>query len=176
MIDLKNNKQYKAGCNISDFSTLKLKKVLGNYKLDIALFHIPKKNLPDSVNINCFPYGIGKKSELNYGDMVYVIGNPYHKGVNIREGIVSMKNALEKNFRGAPDKYFTTSVPISSGDSGNPFIALRDGKPELVGLAQSVHKDNMCISAVLGIDAIMDEIGNAGITSLYESMQDKMFN
>ncbi|MEA3514897.1 MAG: S1C family serine protease [Nanoarchaeota archaeon] len=176
MIDPENGKQYEIGRNMSEFSLFKLEEVLSNYRLDMALLHIPKKDLPDSVNINFFPYGIGRNSELNYGDMVYLIGNPFHKGINIREGIVSMREAQENNFRGAPNKYFTTSVPVSPGDSGNLFIALRDGKPELVGLAQSVHKDNMCISTVLGIDAIMEEIGNAGITSLYESMQDKMFN
>ena len=175
MIDPENGKQYEIGNNISEFSLFKLEDVLSDYRLDMALFHIPKKDLPDSVNINFFPYGIGRNSELNYSDMVYLIGNPFHKGINIRKGNVSMTEAQEKDFRGAPNKYFTTSVPVSPGDSGNIFIALRDGKPELVGLAQSVHKDNMCISTVLGIDAIMEEIGNAGITSLYESMQDKMF-
>ena len=175
MIDSENGEQYEIGRNMSEFSLFKLEEVLSNYRLDMELLHIPKKDLPDSVNINFFPYGIGRNSELNYGDMVYLIGNPFHKGINIRKGNVSMTEAQEKDFRGAPNKYFTTSVPVSPGDSGNVFIALRDGKPELVGLAQSVHKDNMCISTVLGIDAIMEEIGNAGITSLYESMQDKMF-
>ena len=125
--------------------------------------------------MNCYPYSIGTKSELELGDIVYIIGNPLYRGLNLRDGIVSSKSQYYAKKGISKEEYFTTSLPISPGDSGCPVIALRDGKIELIGLAQSVLKDNVCVSHVVGIDAIMESIKGAGVPDLYESLQNKMY-
>ena len=88
---------------------------------------------------------------------------------------MSRKDAPIKSHPKNAEKYFTTSIPTSPGDSGGPIVALRDGNIELVGLMESVSTKNSCISFAVGIDAIMERIKDEGLTDLYESMQDKMY-
>ena len=159
----------------NQFTYIQLKKVIDDPELDMALFHIPKKDIPKNINFNAYPYGIGKKSELERRDKLYITGNPFFYGYVLREGIVSMKDGPKKLYGASSKDYFMTSIPLSPGDSGTPILALRDGKIELVGLAESVHNQNVCLSFAVGIDAIMERIKDAGLTDLYESMQNRMF-
>lgn len=169
MIDLKNGLPYKLGMKKNNYSDIPLTKIFDDKGLDAALFRIPK-----GTKLNCYPYDIGKKSELELGDRVYIIGNPLYRGTNLREGIISGKSRYFSKDGTSNKDYFTTSLPISPGDSGCPVIALRDGKIELVGLAQSVLQANVCISFIVGIDAIMDRIKNADTPNIYKSLQDRM--
>lgn len=175
MIDEKNGKEYSQKCDLDAFSYFGLNKIIDDQELDFALLHLPKENIPKNINFNFFPYAIGKKSELDQGNKLYLIGNAFNHGTNLRGGIVSMKNApisiRPKNHK----KYFTMSIPASPGDSGGLILALRDGNIELMGLMACVHKKNSCISYAVGIDAIMEKIKNGDVPDLYESMQDRMF-
>lgn len=109
-----------------------LKRILNNPEEDIAIFELPR-----GLKLNSFPYSIGNSDELRVGNFVYVIGNPANAGINVREGIISSLNYNGKipsliNFGNS----FMVSNGVNPGDSGIPVVALRDGRFELVGLAQ----------------------------------------
>ena len=106
---------------------------------DVAFFEIPK-----DVSVRPFPYSLGNSDELEIGNLVYVLGNPMLSGLNVREGIVSALSFPD--FKDA----FSVSNGVYPGDSGMPAIAIRDGKFELVGLAQVALSDGRIYAAHVG--------------------------
>ncbi len=111
-----------------------LKEVFRDPELDIALFQIPASNL----KLVSLPCPVGNSDELYVGNFLYVVGNPFNSGINLREGIVSSLIGLEgvKELPGNRGDLFVISNGVLPGDSGGPVLVLRDGVPELVGLVQ----------------------------------------
>jgi len=113
---------------------LVLKKVLGDPELDIALFEVPANDL----NLASLPSPVGNSDELTVGTFLYIAGNPFNSGINVREGIVSSLLGLEgiQKISNRRSDLFVISNGVVPGDSGAPVLALRDGVPELVGIVQ----------------------------------------
>jgi len=111
-----------------------LKEIFRDPELDIALFQIPASNL----KLVSLPCPVGNSDELYVGNFLYVVGNPFNSGINLREGIVSSLYGLEgvKELPGNRGDLFVISNGVLPGDSGVPVLVLRDGVPELVGLVQ----------------------------------------
>ncbi|MBW2145511.1 MAG: trypsin-like peptidase domain-containing protein [Deltaproteobacteria bacterium] len=103
---------------------------------DVAILSMPFQ----TEKIRVFPYGLGNSDDLRIGNMVYVVGRPMNQEANVREGIVSglKGNALTREIYENPDNLFMFTSGLVSGDSGSPIIAMRDGKYEIVGIAQGV--------------------------------------
>jgi len=98
----------------------KLEKKLIDFESDVAIF-----NLPDDLIYENFPGKIDTK--IIYGKDVYMLGDPYGEGLNIRKGkICDLDGLIEKH-----KNYFGISCPTISGDSGTPVV---NKYGELMGL------------------------------------------
>jgi S1-C subfamily serine protease len=119
---------------VSENREIALKEVLRDPNLDIALFEIPQ----DDLALPSLPCPVGNSNDLSVGNFLYVVGNPFNSGINVREGIVSSLLGLEgvEEIAVVRDNLFIISNGVVPGDSGGPVLGLRDGVPELVGLVQ----------------------------------------
>ncbi|NIO05479.1 MAG: trypsin-like serine protease [Proteobacteria bacterium] len=134
-----------------------LKTVLRDPELDIALFEIP----PNDLNLTSIPFPVGDSSELSLGTFVYIVGNPFNSGINVREGIVSSLLGMEglEQMPTKRDDIFMISNGVVPGDSGAPALALRDGVPELVGIVQGTLGSSR-IGWAVKINPIMRKISD----------------
>ena len=113
--------------NFHDGSKLKVDKVLGrDTKTDLALLKVtPKKPLPQ--------VGFGSSNDLQVGDWVMAIGNPFGLGGSVTVGIVSAK---QRDISSGPyDEYLQTDASINKGNSGGPLFNM-DG--EVIGVNTAI--------------------------------------
>lgn len=135
---------------------IRLKQLLREPALDIALFEVSANNL----DLPSLPCPLGDSDNLTVGNFVYVVGNPLNSGINMREGIVSSLTGLEGVGEKIPisgEKLFVISNGVLPGDSGGPVLGLRDGVPELVGLVQGTL-GNTRIGWAIKIDPIVEAL------------------
>lgn len=96
-------------------------------KTDIALIKIKlKKRFP--------VIKMGNSDELEIGDWVIAIGNPFGLGHTVTAGIVSAKERVLGT--GPYDAYIQTDAPINPGNSGGPLI---NTKGEVVGINAIIY-------------------------------------
>ncbi|GBD42581.1 Periplasmic serine endoprotease DegP [bacterium HR40] len=93
---------------------------------DIALLRIPSDNLTE------VPFG--NSDELQVGDVVIAIGNPFGLGQTVTSGIVS---ALGRSGLAAQkyEEFIQTDAPINPGNSGGALI---DTRGRLVGINTAI--------------------------------------
>lgn len=113
---------------LSDKREFLAKAVVKDKKTDLALLKIesPKD----------FPFlQVKPQEDLEVGDVVLAIGNPYGVGQTISHGIVS---ALARSQEGISDvrSFIQTDAPINPGNSGGPLITT-DGR--LVGINTAIY-------------------------------------
>ncbi len=120
---------------VSPGKKIPLKQIFRDEELDIALFEIPGNN---DLDLPSLPCPVGNSDELYVGNFLYVVGNPFNSGINMREGIVSSLLGIEgvDQLSANRSDLFVISNGVLPGDSGGPVLVLRDGVPELVGLVQ----------------------------------------
>jgi serine protease Do len=102
-------------------------KVVGtDPQTDLAVLKIDAKNLT--------PITFGDSSQIEVGDIVLAIGNPFGLGESVTEGIVSgvNRNSLGIN---TYENYIQTDAPINPGNSGG---ALVDLKGRLIGINTAI--------------------------------------
>ncbi len=89
--------------------------------LKLNIPHLMRKPVP-------FFMRLGKTSDLQWGNFVYIAGHPKSK-MRLTAGTVSLDED--------PDRFFVDAA-IRAGYSGGPVVAVRDGLPnfELVGLCR----------------------------------------
>lgn len=82
---------------------------------DIALLRIRAANLPQ--------LALGNSDQVQVGDYVVAIGNPFGLGQTVTAGIVS---ALGRGLsQEGYESYIQTDAPINPGNSGGPLIGMR---------------------------------------------------
>lgn len=95
---------------------------------DVAVLKIEATNLK--------PITLGDSDQLEVGDIVLAVGNPFGVGQSVTMGIVS---ALGRGFgilgRQGYEDFIQTDAPINPGNSGG---ALVDVEGRLVGISQSI--------------------------------------
>ena len=74
---------------------------------------------------------LGNSDEIDVGDYVVAIGNPFEIGQTVTAGIVS---ALGRGRRGGTS-YVQTDAPINPGNSGGPLISMRG---EVIGINTAI--------------------------------------
>lgn len=120
-------------------------------KSDLAFF-----SLPEEITAPALPFPTGESSHLRIGDFVYLLGRLEGTDLHVRSGIVS---ALSPTARVAElpiaRDVFMISAPLSAGDSGSPVLAVRDGRYELVGIAQGKYATAREAGWVLRIEPIL---------------------
>jgi serine protease Do len=113
--------------NFHDGSKLKVDKVIGkDTKADLALLKVsPKKPLVD--------VKFGSSTEIEVGDWVMAIGNPFGLGGSVSMGIISAKS---RDINSGPyDDYLQTDAAINKGNSGGPLFNM---KGEVVGVNTAI--------------------------------------
>jgi len=93
---------------------------------DIALIKVEAKNLVEAK--------FGDSDEMQVGDLVIAIGNPFGLGQTATSGIVSALGRSGLNMEGF-EHFIQTDAPINPGNSGGALINL---KGELVGINSAI--------------------------------------
>jgi 2-alkenal reductase len=93
------------------------------------------------------PLQLGDSSQINVGDSVIAIGNPYGLYSTLTMGIVSAKGRTDESLRGTGESgYFTladmiqTDAAINPGNSGGPLINMRG---EVIGINRSILSESI---------------------------------
>ena len=113
--------------NFHDGSKLAVIKVIGkDTKADLALLKVsPKKPLID--------VKFGSSADIEVGDWVMAIGNPFGLGGSVSLGIISAKS---RDINSGPyDDYLQTDAAINKGNSGGPLFNM-DG--EVIGVNTAI--------------------------------------
>jgi len=113
--------------NFHDGSKLKVDKIIGkDTKADLALLKVtPKKPLED--------VKFGSSADIEVGDWVLAIGNPFGLGGSVSVGIISAKS---RDINSGPyDDYLQTDAAINKGNSGGPLFNM---KGEVVGVNTAI--------------------------------------
>lgn len=145
--------------NFSDGSKLKVDKVLGkDTKADLALLKVtPKEPLTD--------VKFGSSAEVEVGDWVLAIGNPFGLGGSVSVGIISAKS---RDINSGPyDDYLQTDAAINKGNSGGPLFNM---KGEVIGVNTAIISPtggSIGIGFAVPSDtvaAVIDQLKQFGVT------------
>ncbi len=112
--------------NLSDGRTFPAKLVGIDTATDIAVLKIPADHLHSIV--------IGDSTELQIGDFVVAIGNPFGLNQTVTSGIVSALKRNDLNIEGY-ENFIQTDAPINPGNSGG---ALVNAQGELIGINTAI--------------------------------------
>jgi serine protease Do len=117
-----------------------------------------------------FPFAeLGDSDQLQVGDWVLAIGNPFGLSQSVSEGIVS---ALGRTSEDVPvggaefiiRDYIQTTAAINPGNSGGPLVNLRG---EIIGVNNAIQTAGVAANIGIGF-AIPSNIAKSVITSLKE--------
>lgn len=128
---------------LSDKEEYEAKVIGSDEKTDIALIKINAKH-PVSV------VPLGTSSDLQVGDWVIAIGNPFGLEQTVTAGIVSAKGRVIG--AGPYDDFIQTDASINPGNSGGPLLNL---KGEVVGINSAIFSQgggNIGIGFAIPID------------------------
>ncbi len=113
-------------------------------KLDLALVKIDaKEDLPVAV--------LGDSDELQIGEWVIAIGNPFGLGGTVTVGIVSQKGRVIG--AGPYDNFIQTDASINPGNSGGPLFNTRG---EVVGINTAIIAGGQGIGFAIPINMVKD--------------------
>ncbi|NHO31441.1 DegQ family serine endoprotease [Acetobacter fallax] len=142
----------KVTATLDDGTTLSARIVGRDPKTDIALLKLtPTGKLPF--------IQLGESDDVQPGEWVIAVGNPYGLGGTVTAGIVS---ALGRDIGDGPyDNFFQVDAPINRGNSGGPLIT-QDGK--VVGVNTAIFSPS---GGSIGIGfAIPSDIVQTVVTQL----------
>ena len=94
--------------------------------LDIAVIKIKRKE-------PFVPLRLGDSSEVEVGQMVFAVGNPFGLGETVTQGIISAK---ERSISDNQRDLFQTDAAINPGNSGGPLVNLRG---EIIGINAAIR-------------------------------------
>ena len=89
--------------------------------VDLAILRVAQKGLPS--------LPLGDSSQLQVGDYVVAIGNPFGLGQTVTSGIISATNRALGNDDAR--RFIQTDAPINPGNSGGPLI---DSTGKVIGI------------------------------------------
>lgn len=126
-------------------------------KTDIALIKIDSdKDLP--------VVELGDSDELQVGEWVMAIGNPFGLSHTVTVGVVSAKGRVIGS--GPYDDYIQTDASINPGNSGGPLI---NTKGEVIGISSAIYAGNTGGNIGIGFavpiniaKSILDDLKTAG--------------
>ncbi len=159
--------------NLSDGRRFKARVLGTDARNDIALLKIEGKNLPVAP--------MGDSNQLQVGDWVIAVGNPFGFESTVTAGIVSALNRRVRGLRGLPDNLIQTDAAINQGNSGG---ALADSRGRLVGINTAIFSPsggNVGIGFAIPINQVREAVkdilahGSIGIAWLgigYASIAD----
>lgn len=119
-------------------------KVIGtDSKTDIAIIQITGKNLPF--------VRLGNSDDLQVGEWVMAVGNPFGLGQTVTVGIVSAKDRIIG--AGPYDNFIQTDASINPGNSGGPLFNVRG---EVVGINTAIVAAGQGIGFAIPVNLAKD--------------------
>ncbi len=137
---------------LSDGRSFKARVLGTDARNDIALLKIEGKNLPVAP--------IGDSNQLQVGDWVIAVGNPFGFESTVTAGIVSALNRRVRGLRGLPDNLIQTDAAINQGNSGG---ALADSRGRLVGINTAIFSPsggNVGIGFAIPINQVREAVND----------------
>ena len=126
-VTLSNKKSYKAT-------------VVGSDKVhDLALLQIEAQNLQ--------PVTLADSSELNVGQKVYAIGNPFGLAGTMTRGIISSIRSIRTNDGSPIEDAIQTDAAINPGNSGGPLL---NSRGEVIGINTMIASNGAEQSSGIG--------------------------
>lgn len=114
---------------LADGRSIKEASIVGIDPLnDLAVLKIPSKGLM------AVPWG--DSDQLEVGDTVLAIGNPYGLTRTVTAGIVSAKERRAQSQAGGFQEFLQTDAAMNPGNSGGPLVNLRG---EIVGINSAIY-------------------------------------
>lgn len=112
---------------LKDGREMEAKLVGADPKTDLAVLRIKAKNLPVAI--------LGNSDDLEIGETVIAIGNPFGLEQTVTLGIVSAKGRSQVGLTDYED-FIQTDASINPGNSGGPLVNLRG---EIVGVNTAIY-------------------------------------
>jgi S1-C subfamily serine protease len=148
-----------ARVTLADQTTYRASYVGGAPEKDLAVLYIdaPKDKLR-AINV-------GSSKDLQVGQLVYAIGNPFGLDQTLTWGVVSALNReIDSIIRGQPIKHvIQTDAAINPGNSGGPLL---DSAGRLIGINTAIYSPSGS-SAGIGFAIPVDTV-NATVTKLIQ--------
>jgi S1-C subfamily serine protease len=129
--------------------------------LDLAVLFAPSSDLPYVV--------LGDSDVVTAGDPVRAIGYPLGQRIEIGKSAPGSMpdaavstgsiSAFRRNDRGET-RFLQTSAPLNPGNSGGPIV---DGDGHVVGIAQSVFKNNVGLGFAIPINIVKTFLRDRGL-------------
>jgi len=146
-----------------------LKKIIFLPEDDLALFETPSDIFIKSPSLP-----LGRSSELEVGHTIFILGSPGLLGSFVRYGIISSTHVIFpqliiQDLRISVwlvESLIAISISAQSGDSGSIVVALRDGKPETVGIVNIAFNG---LGTMVAIDRAIEKIKETTGIDLRES-------
>lgn len=115
---------------------------------DVALLRLPgAKDLPTVT--------LGDSDDLEVGDWVVAIGNPYQLDLSVTNGIIS---ARERSLgKGEYEEFLQTNAQIHPGSSGGPLF---DMKGDVIGVTSQIDSRGPGIGFAVPINFVKDLLPN----------------
>jgi serine protease Do len=130
----------------ADESTAKGKVIGSDSRTDVALVKIQDDETYPFVRL-------GSSTDLEVGDYVVAIGNPFGMNNTVTAGIVSAKS--RQIGAGVYDDFIQTDASINPGNSGGPLFNL---KGEVVGINTAINAYGQGIAYAVPVDLVKDRI------------------
>lgn len=130
--------QQKIQVTLHGGKTYKARLVNEDTLLDIAVLKIES-------NETFVPLKLGDSSQVQVGQIVFAVGNPFGLGETVTQGIISAKErSLSDNQR----DMFQTDAAINPGNSGGPLVNLRG---EIIGINAAIFSRDKDKPAFQGV-------------------------
>lgn len=138
----------------------------GDSEADLALIRINPKD--SKRKLTALP--LGSSSDLQVGEWVMAIGNPFGLGSTVTKGIVSAKGRVFPMSQFA--NFVQTDTPINPGNSGGPLI---NSAGEVVGINTFINAAAQGIGFAIQVDYIKEILPdlrkNGSVTRGYIGIQ-----
>lgn len=143
----------KARVTLADGSTWDATLVGGSPDIDIAVLKI------DAPQDTLRPIVVGTSHDLEVGQRVYAIGNPFGLDRTLTTGIISALNRTMESITGNEvTGVIQTDAPINPGNSGGPLL---DSAGRLIGMNTAIRSTSGGSNGVgfaVPVDSIVDEV------------------
>ncbi|MGK5085208.1 trypsin-like peptidase domain-containing protein [Bdellovibrionota bacterium FG-1] len=111
-------------------------------ELDVALIRVKAKREMTAATL-------GDSEQLEVGEYVIAVGNPFGQGHSVTHGIISAKGRLTPDFPLV--NYIQTDAPINPGNSGGPLVNL---KGEVIGINNAIDQRAQGIGFAIPISLV----------------------
>ena len=106
--------------------------------MDLAILKI-------DVDEDLVPLAFGNSDNVEVGQIVFVVGNPFGLGETVTQGIISAK---QRSFGDLQSELLQTDAAINPGNSGGPLVNILG---EIIGINAAIYSEDKQSARFLGV-------------------------